>query len=97
MAFSAQDHINQHSLTDSEHVDWEIIVSEFDGRQQRVKQQIKTHKCTLEDWDKFYPPAASSKFEFDKLKASGLMWCMDELDINDKDFKRKIYGMKGYE
>ena len=47
---------------------------------------LKFHKCTDDDYDSFYPPSNAFKNNFQALKASKTLFCIDESEIME------IYG-----
>ena len=72
------------------HVEWYGAIFENDGTKDSLTQKIGVHKCTEEDFAKFYRMSDKSKKMFDTYRNE--LFCLDNLDINGAPINKKLYG-----
>jgi hypothetical protein len=66
------------AIEDTNYVQWEVSVLEFVNKKRTNKINLKTHKCTQEDYDQFYPPAKIHQSAIKNIRESNFgLYCID--------------------
>lgn len=55
-------------------------------------QFIGFHKCSENDFAKFYPPSKSVKDSYELLRAKEKIHCMNDTDLKNKKVNKKLWG-----
>ena len=93
MAFSLENFRDEEMKQDEKYVKTFVrMVGRRNG--ESFSQEIKTHKCTKDDYAKFLPVSESSAFILNELKTNEKrgLWCLDHAEIKlfgreqDRDF-----------
>ena len=93
MAFSLENFRDEEMKQDEKYVKTFVrMVGRRNG--ESFSQEIKTHKCTKDDYAKFLPVSESSAFILNELKTNEKrgLWCLDQAEIKlfgreqDRDF-----------
>jgi len=53
-AFGVRDYLKNEYKDDPNYVNWEVHAIKGDGGSSEVEHKIGTHKCTEEEWKRFY-------------------------------------------
>jgi hypothetical protein len=65
---------------------------EGNGTNDWVVWEGGVHKCTPQEWEKFFAPKQTQKNKFEMLKRLGAMMCMDKKDNNDQPIDMNLFG-----
>ena len=93
LAFSAHNYL--HPMTkydDPSLVEWYLESIESDGIQDIGKQILKYHKCNVEDFKQFYPPARAIKHKIEMFKENKNLFCIDDEDIDGNPVITEFFG-----
>ena len=55
-------------------------------------QTIGTHKCTKEDYGRFYEPAVDQAPKVNRLKKANTFYCLDKIDTNGRPLNTSLFG-----
>ena len=93
-AFQVTDFYTGFSKDDPDLVQWEAnIITSVDGLPENEKiTPVGVHKCTTQDWDKFYDPTFKSKNLKEKMKTNNSAWCFNTKNENDESIDLSVYG-----
>ena len=86
----ARDGVTGKVKHEKKHVEWYGAIFENDGTRDTLTQKIGVHKCTGEDFAKFYKMAEQSNKMFETYRDE--LFCLDNLDINGVQINKKLYG-----
>jgi len=80
-------------FNDTEVGHWEVHLYRGDGASAYLQNVADVHKCTTEEWDRFYEPANSSAFSFGVMKERREMLCIDKMDRKTNEtINMKLFG-----
>jgi len=68
LAFGAVNYDNLENLIDDTRVEWRVSLDTYKNLQPIAKLIVKTHACTKQDFDGFYPVVEANKDFLEKLK-----------------------------
>jgi hypothetical protein len=92
LAFTVRDFITRTPLSDPSKVEWLVAIIEGNGVSERITQRIGVHKCTNEDYKKFYKTERKSVNLVKALKDTNGLFCINPLDVNGNSYNLKLWG-----
>ena len=81
------DHFIDGIKDDPRFVQWVATYQGVDDDGNSFEANYPMHRCTPEDFEKFYPPDHDSEIKIEKLKKAGGLFCIDL-----KEFKVELHG-----
>ena len=71
-----EDYVTRKTLDDPAYVEWLVQLVRHEDDQE-IAQSLKYHKCTDQDFERFYPPSRKSALAIQKLKKRQSLYCID--------------------
>ena len=97
IAFRVNDFVQKKPYEDEKMFKWIVKISEGGGDNYYGEEQyVKIHKCSDDDWSKFYKPKKDKEKMVTKLQESNSMYCMNKHDLQWKGKPLGLFGAKDY-
>ena len=80
-------HTNEYFEEDSSVWGWLPTMIEKGPERMQKNRLIQVHKCKGKDWEKFPPVAKVHELQFNDLKKSGVMYCLNEKDTAGRKYR----------
>ena len=81
------DHFLDGIKDDPKFVQWVATYFRVDEDGNKFEDNYPMHRCSLEDFEKFYPPDHDTEIKIEKLKKNGGLYCIDL-----KEIKAELHG-----
>ena len=95
VAFQVNDFVSKKAYDDENMVKWLVKIVEGDGFSyfnNSTSKIVSVHKCTDEDWLKFFAPRQDKKDKIEWLQKQNTMFCLNKTELEWEGESLGLYG-----